>query len=148
MAITITSANSASLSLVTVSTGWWLKDPFDGSATALFVEPPHPNEYEERDVEYALLGRADPVVLTDNAVSLTSGSLVILTTDQVGGLPGGCTFAALTTVLSKQRVLLLSSPNGQWYVRVRGARATVREQSSAGAPIRRTTIKYVEVATP
>lgn len=148
MAVTITSAYSATLALTTLTTGWWLKDPLDGSATALFVEPPHPNEYSERDAEYALLGRADPVIVTDNAVSLTSGSLVILTTDQAGGLQGGCTFAALTAVLSKQRVLLLASPNAQWYVRVRGTRATVREQSSRSAPLRRTTITYTEVAPP
>ena len=148
MTVTITSANSATLSITTVSTGWWLKDPFDGTATALFVEPPHPNQYAERDVEYTLLGRSDPIIVTDNAVRLTSGSLVILTTDQAGGLPGGCTFAALTAVLSKQRVLLLTSPNAQWYVRIRGSRATVREQSSAGAPIRRTSITYTEVAAP
>ena len=136
------------LTVFTSSTGWWLKDPLDGTAVALFVEPPHPNEYTEHDAEYTLLGRADPVILTDSVVSLSSGSLVILTTDQVAGLPGGCTFAALTVMLTKQRVLLLTSPTVQWYVRVRGARKTIREQSSNGAPIRRTSITYTEVAAP
>ena len=138
-----------SVTVFTLSTGWWLKDVIgDGTAAALFVEPPHPSEYTERDAEYVLLGRSDPVILTDSAISLTSGSLTILTTDQVSGLPGGCTYAVLTAMLSKPRVLLLTSPSAQWYVRVRGARKTVREQSSQGAPIRRTSITYTEVAVP
>ena len=137
-----------SVTVFTTSTGWFLKDVFDGTTAALFVEPPHPSEYTERDAEYVLLGRSDPVILTDSAISLTAGSLVILTTDQVAGLPGGCTFAVLTNMLMKQRVLLLTSPNVQWYVRIRGARKTVREQSSQGAPIRRTSVSYTEVAAP
>lgn len=149
MSVTLASLNSTSASVASSSTGWWLKDPVDGSVISLFVEPPFPKSFAERDAEYPLLGRADPVVITDTVISLETGTIVVLTAnDTIGGLPGGCTYAQLLGLIQRTHTLLLTSPSQQWYVRFRADRQVNMESSTPFAPVRRTTLKWTEVAKP
>lgn len=139
---TIVSAFSATATVATTSTAWWLKDPLDSTANvAVRVEPGPQTDRIERSTAFYPLGRARPVVISD-VVTGADGAVKLVTF-------APSEYTALVSLMTRQRVLLLQSPFGeQWYIRLMGDRKSQLNESTASAPYRIHDLTYLEVDTP
>lgn len=108
-------SNTASASsFVTPSLLWWLKDPFDPTTNVPVSLQPGTLDTvsNDRQQTYQVIGRPDPVVLSD-AFELPQLTLtLIFITDD--------TYQTFEALRSTQRTFLLQGPKpaGQWYVRL------------------------------
>lgn len=99
--------------LVTPSLLWWIKDPLDPSANMTVSLDPGTLDTvsQDRQQEYQVLGRPDPVILSD-AFELPQLQLTfVFITDAA--------YQAFEAMRSTQHIFLLQgpAPSGQWYVR-------------------------------
>jgi hypothetical protein len=141
----ITSPASESVEVAVEQTQWWLKSPTDPSLNIVVKTVGDALEIDAPEVqgEFVLLGREDPVIISD--VILTERFTIEVL------CVGKEAYAALLALRNRQETLLLQSDmEEQWYVRIGSSRKTRLRYTGnrRNRPIRVVSLPCVEVAKP
>jgi hypothetical protein len=126
---------------------WWLKDPINPVYNAqVQLDPPYPRAPLEVSSDYVTLGGTYEVIVSDGMRGAT-GSITFTTMEGPDGAPYD--IYNLLNLLIPSRALLLQGPFGDsLYVWITGAREIETEFTGVESAMRKTTLKYVQIARP